>query len=43
MNKLNDIRTPITRLNAQHNNQKSANKDSDAAQRLQAHLYLCDG
>ena len=27
----------------QHNNQKSAKRDSDKTQRLQAHLYLCDG
>ena len=43
MKKLKDIRTPITRLNVQHNNQKSANQDSDVAQRLQAHLYFFHG
>lgn len=43
MKKLKDIGTPITRLNAKHNNQKAAKKDSAAAQNLQAYLYLCDG
>ena len=43
MKKLKDTGIPVNRLNAQHNNQKSAKQDSAAAQRLQSHLYLCDG
>ena len=41
MKKLKDIGTPITRLNAQHNNKKLAKQDSAAARRLQSNLYLC--
>ena len=40
---LKDTRTLITRLNVQHNNQKSAKQYSAAATRLQYQLYLCDG
>ena len=43
MNKIKDIWTPITQLNAQYNNQKSAKQISAASQRLQDHLYLCHG
>ena len=43
MNKMKDISTPITLLKSQHNNQKYINQDSAGAQRIQAHLYLCDG